>query len=611
LGDWSDVVRGQVLRALAEIGDTTTVPHLIARLKDVRETPTNRVLAIRALGRLSSAKSVVWLKKQYKDYPKHAQIRREVVQALWMSRDVVKKHELYVFFRGALSDKDPMVMRKAAIYLGRLRDKQAVPLLVKMLSHSSSMLRNVSAFVLGQIGDPSAIPALKGALVNVRSGRMLNNITFALQRLGDPKLMERLRGFLQHRQAFIRLNAAFAVGDMKIGKARLLLEKGLLDPNLIVRNQVTIALAKLGDKRSLPALEQAARRGKGLQKWLAMLAVMHISQGKQWRDRLWQDVVRGKTKKIRTRAAYVLAESGDHRAAPHLFSLMNRGGYSRAWELAKQLKSPLVQELVMQRLFASLSRHSTKDLRRMLSFVGPGRSKAYKRLLLGVLMTKWYRRSSRKRRYGYAKRRRVKRAFSLWGRKSGNGELEATLRHLGATGERSLRPWLAGFLSHRDYHVRSEARLALARVGSDASLIWLAKHLVNASDKHRPYLVRRLGLLPVSRLRRVFPLVAKTNDPFVRLAVSATLLRAGDAASLPVLYQMLRASQHTVRMRAFGYLKEALTPSMQKHLNRWFAAHRQGLSMVTRDLVLRLLRRRVRTVSQSFSYFAIRRVELR
>jgi hypothetical protein len=121
LGDWSDVVRGQVLRALAEIGDTTTVPHLIARLKDVRETPTNRVLAIRALGRLSSAKSVVWLKKQYKDYPKHAQIRREVVQALWMSRDVVKKYELYVFFRGALSDKDPMVMRKAAIYLGRLR----------------------------------------------------------------------------------------------------------------------------------------------------------------------------------------------------------------------------------------------------------------------------------------------------------------------------------------------------------------------------------------------------------------------------------------------------------------------------------------------------------
>ena len=81
-------------------------------------------------------------------------------------------------------------------------------------------------------GPLAGIRVLEEALPRVRTGRLLNNISFALRRLRAQGLWLHLRALLLHKQAFIRLNAAFTAGEMRQPQSRLLLERLLSDPEI-------------------------------------------------------------------------------------------------------------------------------------------------------------------------------------------------------------------------------------------------------------------------------------------------------------------------------------------------------------------------------------------
>ncbi|HEY3359887.1 MAG TPA: HEAT repeat domain-containing protein [Polyangia bacterium] len=65
--------------------------------------------------------------------------------------------------RALLGDPSYKVRVQAALVLGKLGDRRAVPALMKAVKDDNPSVRGVSCSSLGRLGDPAAIPALKEA----------------------------------------------------------------------------------------------------------------------------------------------------------------------------------------------------------------------------------------------------------------------------------------------------------------------------------------------------------------------------------------------------------------------------------------------------------------
>lgn len=567
--DWNPSVRHQVMRALANVGNSYSVPHLTKRLADPQETLANRVAALHALGQIGDATAAPALRRAYRearrprgDAGDEPRIRRAALSALWALRRGLPRKTLVAALRRALSDRDPQVVRRAAVASAQLQDRGALPALVRHLNGSNAMLRNVAAYALGHLGDQGAIPELVKAIDQVRSGRLLNNIAFALQRLGDPKLWDHLQRLLGHRQAFIRLNAAFTVGEMRLVRAIAPLTRLLKDPSRAVRAQAVVALAKIDSPRALPALLRLTRGQGAKHRRLALRALMYLSGKKAHRDRYLR---LSTAQKYRREAALVLAAKGDHRAAPLLYPLIRRRHDGVGWRSAAELSDPLLVQLTLAQLRTAVERNDVRMLPELLRLLGPRRLRPHARALVGLLVRAWGRLDPK--------------------RPSRRGALLAVIRALGHSGQQDVRRWLAPYVHHASYPVRMQARVALARLGDDGSLAHLVGELVNASDHHRPYLASLLGQLPAARIRPAVRKALTEPDPYLRLALGAALFYAGAVQSAP-LRAALRSSQAALRKRARRYLVRGLDRDRYAKLRRLRAAAADAQARAELDRLL-------------------------
>jgi HEAT repeat protein len=557
LGDWDAAVRGQVLQALANVGDGSSVPNILKRLKDPQESMSNRMWALRALGKLGDGRAANAIIAEYDRTGAPVMLRRAAVEALWDLRRRVPRDKLLALLRRAIKDSDPLVVRRASIGVGVQRDAKAIAALQARLMGTNPMLRNVAAYVLGRIGDKRAIPVLVKALPRVRSGRLLNNISFALRRLGDPNLWGRLKGFLNHRQAFIRLNAGYTVGEMQLKQAVPTLRRMLKDPTRLVRIQAVVALAKIGDRGSINALLKYAEDGPPDGRWLARLAVLYLS-GDRRHHEPFLEMLAGRRRRD---AALVLAQRGDARAAPTLYQLASAHRDRRVWVAARRLGDPTLDRLVLLRLRNDVRQGRLVTLDRTLAFAGSTQLKPLTLPLLDLLFSRWG--ATRNQRH-VAQR----------------PALRAVLRTLGLSGATTVRPWLDHFARHRDYHVRTEARLAQALLGDGDAARRLVDELVTASDHHRPYLARVLGRLPRNVVAPLVRRLLGRKDPFLKLALAAVLYRAepGAGEGLKLLLASLRSPQATVRAQAMKYLTQAMTSTRHKTLLQAKRAERDGMA---------------------------------
>jgi hypothetical protein len=151
-----------------------------------------------------------------------------------------------------------------------------------------------------------------------------------------------------------------------------------------------------------------------------------------------------------------------------------------------------------------------------------------------------------------------------------------------------------------------QTRVALARLGDDASLAHLVSELVHASDHHRPYLASLLGQLPVARIRPAVRRALQEPDPYLRLALGAALLYAGDVTSAP-LRAALRASQAALRRRARRYLVRGLDRARYAKLRRLRAAAADTQARAELDHLLAVYK----PVRRVFRPFVPRQVVLR
>src|SRR5439155_1820480 len=155
----------------------------------------------------------------------------------------------------ALRSDDANLKYAAALKAASVASPKLVKALVRQIDAPDDNLRNKSIRALGLIGDKRAEPALLALLPKVRDARLLNNVAFALERIDRPAFFAEVERLITHKQAVIRMNAAFVVGDVRRADGAPLLARALADPSDRVRLEAIEAAAKLPDPA--PLLRQA------------------------------------------------------------------------------------------------------------------------------------------------------------------------------------------------------------------------------------------------------------------------------------------------------------------------------------------------------------------
>lgn len=258
-----DAVRAQAVEAAAEVMGPDAPMLIREALKD--EHPGVRFAACMALGRLQDADSLPRLREMLAETDPN--VRIGIFFALermgdtshrieW--RDLLRRHE------------NPIVRRNAAMALGRLGNKQVVPLLDTSFHQDKDEGVRVQVLEgLAILGDREAIQHMLYD-AQVGGGRQV----FALLTLGQvdddrvgPTLRSRLDGsdYLEARLAAARSLADHgSPRGLKLALESLTWSKP--DPNLPddppanqamrVQSMAAMALGRIGDRQALPALAQ-------------------------------------------------------------------------------------------------------------------------------------------------------------------------------------------------------------------------------------------------------------------------------------------------------------------------------------------------------------------
>lgn len=340
-------VKVEAINALGKLGDPKAVPTLVSiAVDESQETYINKK-AVQALGDIGDPGALPAIKKMLfherkgiSFYPETSfaayQIGKSVADPLlvilegkdeelhkWADENRIYREALYAKAAEVLGDLDEkraiptlikhvgytrpgvdpdaidtiglLVRRNAAIALGRMRAREALPALTRALKEPEGNIRNNYAESLVNIGDRTALPALeKCALdgdVMDKSAHARKACYLALSRLGDEKTLatwekwEKAEPELSSKACMKEMDWDDAAGKqaaqkhcdelgasvkkiLEENKPRLLAYaeckadvacwKGKLkDENPIVRERAAIELSHLGDPAAVPALLEA------------------------------------------------------------------------------------------------------------------------------------------------------------------------------------------------------------------------------------------------------------------------------------------------------------------------------------------------------------------
>ncbi len=262
-GDPVESVRGQAVRALANVVDRSSVPLLTRALIDGTNA-WRRAGAATLLGLTRDPQALPVLERAAKD--RSSIVRGAVVDALNTMGGASAGNAI----RPLLADPDPRVRLKASVALGRLHDTRSVSVLIQLLRDPHTEVQSQAALSLAELGDRRVVPALKRMLRQDVSaqGKMIAKTTFgtcfyaafALGALGDASATPLLIRGLSDKDKFVRSQAANALGRMRDTRAVVPLTHTVLhDPFVLARFGAAQSLGRLRDKRAVPFLVQSLR----------------------------------------------------------------------------------------------------------------------------------------------------------------------------------------------------------------------------------------------------------------------------------------------------------------------------------------------------------------
>jgi HEAT repeat protein len=193
-------------------------------------------------------------------------------------RDAIATESLRLFRTLSPSrSEDVRVRRYLVLVLGKLRDRTAVPDLVRAASDPDPdpETRLYAIWALGMIGDPRGLDAVLEASRSEDPG-MRKMAAYVMGKLGDRRAVERLRVLLEDRVPDVRWNAAIALASLGDGSGVAVL-RSMIDRDALARQahltsdqaeaamvNALKAFALLKDEGSLPLLEKVAREDPNL-----------------------------------------------------------------------------------------------------------------------------------------------------------------------------------------------------------------------------------------------------------------------------------------------------------------------------------------------------------
>lgn len=276
-------VRAEAARALGEIADPSSAQALIEAIdfntsggsdRATRETQEANKEIADALGVLRSPAAVGALTKLARSRNNYTQVA--AVDALGDIGDASAVGPLMQIATD--DDVEPFTAKKAIMALGKIGDAHAAPAVVKMMfrERKGVSFYAESSFAAFQIGRPMAEPLLailEGKDKDLRGWAEQNNIADAAllakaaEVLGDlddrravPLLISKLtyKDPDENFQYAVRLKAAESLGRLRAKEAVKALGAMLVsDPMLNAKIKAADALAWIGDREAIPALQKA------------------------------------------------------------------------------------------------------------------------------------------------------------------------------------------------------------------------------------------------------------------------------------------------------------------------------------------------------------------
>ena len=159
------------------------------------EAPEDRMEAASALGRLKTPKASHDVLMRLARGDEHPTVRREAVLALGAATEP-EKGSLCTTLAECLGDPHRNVRLYAAEALGRLRCRDAVPLLAERLENTDRLTRRYASSALAAIRHRSAVPALFRALVD-RDKSVFNDGVRGLRTVMDQRDLDDLQPVIE------------------------------------------------------------------------------------------------------------------------------------------------------------------------------------------------------------------------------------------------------------------------------------------------------------------------------------------------------------------------------------------------------------------------------
>jgi HEAT repeat protein len=247
--DSSSAIRDGAVTALGDFGDPTGVPHVLRALLD-RNLDVVRA-AFTALKKIGDSRVVRPLLRYGLERPQWKPLSNDTLVRIGsrVVPDLLK----------VVQGNDSGLCLDAILVLGRIGDKQAIPLLLPCLDHFPDVLKAPLIEALALIGDPRVVPHLLRALDDPNSA-IRANAAAGLVRLIDPRSLGPLIKALQDEDSNVRCYAATALGELKEPKAASAMAKilpaweSLVPLDAPFMEAVVEALGKLGDASIVPDL---------------------------------------------------------------------------------------------------------------------------------------------------------------------------------------------------------------------------------------------------------------------------------------------------------------------------------------------------------------------
>lgn len=208
------------------LADQSAAPALGALMLDEEADSAMRVEAARLLANIQHPEVVPSLRKAVR--ASDPDVAAEALISLaWLGQDPARGRLVALLEGGNLERRV-----RAAVGLGRLRDRAATPVLIEALDKTDAIeerIRFEAIRLLGYLGDPRAVDPLLARLDDMRTRR---RAVLALGRIGDPRAFEPL------------------------------VEQLLNAQHTTVRDSAARALAHLGNPQAIPSLVRAAVRDR-------------------------------------------------------------------------------------------------------------------------------------------------------------------------------------------------------------------------------------------------------------------------------------------------------------------------------------------------------------